>query len=184
VEEPEFFAPKVSLLRDGAATIMGIAARDYRGLAATISGALWHQNVVLHQAHLFSAAHHRLALDFFHVAPRDNHPLPQSIEGPIEEAIQKKLFIADSDEDELPHIAGTASLREWRHGLHCLRFETAAEASGLVYVLTYRIFRHLQGDIFGLSAHATRERAFVSVYHRLPRDMTLEQAQAIVARKF
>ena len=184
VEEPEFSAPKVSLLRDGAATIMGIAARDYRGLAATISGALWHQNVLLHQAHLFSAAHHRLALDFFHVAPRDNQPLPLAIEQSVEEAIQKKLFIANSDEDGLPHIEGTASLREWRHGLHCLRFETASEAAGLVYVLTYRIFRHLRGDIFGLSAHATRERAFVSVYHRLPGEMTLEQAQAIVAREF
>jgi hypothetical protein len=183
VEEPEFSAPKVSLLRDGAATIMGIAARDFRGLAATISGALWHQDVVLHQAHLFSATHHRLALDFFHVAPRE-HPLPHSIERAVEEAIEKKLFISNSDEDELPPIAGTASLREWRHGLHCLRFETASEAGGLVYVLTYKIFRHLQGDIFGLSAHATRQRAFVSVYHRLPRAMTFEEAQAIVAREF
>ena len=57
-------------------------------------------------------------------------------------------------------------------------------ASGLVYVLTYKIFRHLRGDIFGLSAHAARGRAYVSVYHRLPRELSLEHAQAIVARHF
>jgi hypothetical protein len=183
VEEPDFSAPKVSILRDGATTLLGIAARDFRGLAATISGALWHQNVGLHQAHLFSAAHHRLALDFFHLAPREQ-PLPPAIERAVEEAIQEKRFIADSDEAGLPLIVGTASLREWRHGLHCLRFETASDPGGLVYVLTYRIFRHLQGDIFGLSAHAARGKAFVSVYHRLPAEMSLEEAQAIVARHF
>jgi hypothetical protein len=167
VEEPGLSSPKASILRDGTSTILGIAARDYRGLAATISGALWHQNIDLRQAHLFSAMHHCLALDFFHLAPQERLAM---LEVPrlVEDAIRRRLFIADSDEAGLPRIAGSASLQEWRHGLHCLRFETAEAASGLVYVLTYKIFRHLQGDIFALSAQAAHGGAYVSVYHRPP----------------
>lgn len=183
VEEPEHSSPKASILRDGASTIVAIAARDYRGLAATISGALWHQNIDLRQAHLFSAMHHRLALDFFHVAPGER-PLPPEVTRCVEDAIRGQLFIADSDEAGLPRIAGSASLRDWRNGLHCLRFETSEDASGLVYVLTYKIFRHLQGDIFGLSAHTARGRAYVSVYHRLPSDLSLDKAQVITAEHF
>ncbi len=183
VEAPDLAGPKASILRDGTATIVGIAARDYRGLAATISGALWRQKIDLRQAHLFSAMHHRLALDFFHLAPRDQPILPE-VTAFVEDAIRRQLYIAESDEAGLPRVVGSARLREWRHGLHCLRFETSEGSTGLVYVLTYKIFRHLQGDIFALSAQATRGRAYVSVYHRLPREMSLEQAQAIVARHF
>jgi len=183
VEEPDNSSPKASILRDGASMILGIAARDYRGLAATISGALWHQNIGLRQAHLFSAMHHRLALDFFHVAPGERPLLPE-VTRFVEDAIRRRLFIADSDEAGLPRIAGSASIREWRHGLHCLRFETSEDASGLVYVLTYKIFRYLQGDIFGLSAHTVRGRAYASVYHRLPPDLSLEKAQAITSEHF
>ena len=182
-EEPELSSPKASILRDGTSTIIGIAARDYRGLAATISGALWHQNIDLRQAHLFSAMHHRLALDFFHVAPGER-PLPQEVTRFVEDAIRRQLFIANSDEAGLPRIAGSASLREWRPGLHCLRFETSEDASGLVYVLTYKIFRHLQGDIFGMKAHTAHGRAYVSVYHRLPDGLSLDKAQAITAEVF
>ena len=127
--------------------------------------------------------HHRLALDFFHLAPRDQPILPE-VTAFVEDAIRRQLYIAESDEAGLPRVVGSARLREWRHGLHCLRFETSEGSTGLVYVLTYKIFRHLQGDIFALSAQATPGRAYVSVYHRLPREMSLEQAQAIVARHF
>jgi hypothetical protein len=137
----------------------------------------------LRQAHLFSAAHHRLALDFFHVAPGERPLLPE-VTRFVEDAIRRRLFIADSDEAGLPRIAGSASIREWRHGLHCLRFETSEDASGLVYVLTYKIFRYLQGDIFGLSAHTARGRAYASVYHRLPPELSLEKAQAVTAEHF
>jgi len=182
-EEPDMFSPKAGILRDGTSTIIGIAARDYRGLAATMSGALWHQKIDLRQAHLFSATNHRLALDFFHLAPQ-KRALPPEIIRFLEDAIQRQLFIADSDEAALPRIAGSASLREWRHGLHCLRFETSEDISGLVYVLTYKIFRHLRGDIFGLRAHSVPGRAYVSVYHRLPPDLSIEEAHAITARHF
>ena len=183
VEEPDRAGPKASLLRDGAATIVGVAARDYRGLAAVISGAFWHQGVELRQAHLFSAARYRLALDFFHLAPRDK-PLSPDLTRFIEEAIQRQQYIADTDEASLPQIQGEALLREWRPGLYCLRFETKQDERGLVYALTYKIFRHLRGNIFGLSAHSTRGRGFVSVYHNLPGDLPLEQAQALVVKHF
>jgi hypothetical protein len=163
--------------------MVGIAARDYRGLAATITGALWHQKIDLRQAHLFSAARHRLALDFFHVAPGEQVAMTEAARL-VEEAIRQRRFIAESDEALLPQITGTASLREWRNGLHCLRFEAPEEASGLIYVLTYKVFRHLQGDIFALSAQVARGRTYVAVYHRLPGGLPLEQAKRIVEARF
>lgn len=183
VEEPERVEPKASLLRDGTSTMVGVAARDYRGLAATISGALWHQGIELRQAHLFSARQQRLALDFFHLAPRER-PLPSDLTRHIEDAIRRQLYINDEDEARLPRVQGDVSLHEWRPGLCCLRFETTQSESGLIYALTYQVFRHLRGNIFGLTAHAARGRAFVSVYHSLPPDLSLEQAQAIAAQHF
>jgi hypothetical protein len=183
VEEPTLASPKASILRDGTSTIVGVAARDYRGLAATISGAFWHQKIDLRQAHLFSAMHHGLALDFFHVPPRDK-PLMPDLTRIIEDAIQRQLYIGESDASNLPRILGVAALREWRPGLYCLRFETTQDVNGLIYALTYKIFRHLRGNIFGLTAHAARGRGFVSVYHSLPPDLSLEQAQALTAKHF
>jgi hypothetical protein len=183
VEEPGFASPKASILRDGTSTIVGVAARDFRGLAAVITGAFWHHKIDLRQAHMFSAMHHGLALDFFHVPPRDQ-TLPADLTRFIEHAIQQKLYIGESDEASLPRILGVAALREWRPGLYCLRFETTQDVSGLVYALTYKIFRHLRGNIFGLTAHAARGRGFVSVYHSLPPDLSLAQAQALTAKHF
>jgi hypothetical protein len=160
-----------------------VAARDYRGLAATISGAFWHKKIGLRQAHIFSAMHHQLALDFFHAAPR-NAPLPSDLARFIEEAIRQQLYIDESDRNSLPLITGKASLREWRSGLYCLQFETAQDADGLIYALTYKIYRYLHGNIFGLTAHAVRGKAYASVYHALPGDLFPETAQAIVAKHF
>ena len=182
-EEPDQASPKAAVLRDGASRMLGIAARDYRGLAATITGALWHQKIDLRQAHLFSAARHRLALDFFHVAPGEHQSLTEAARF-IEEAVRRRLYIAESDEAGLPQITGTTSLREWRNGLHCLRFEAPEDAVGLVYVLTYKIFRYLRGDIFALSAQVARGRTYVAVYHRLPDELSLDEARAIVAARF
>ncbi len=179
----ESTGPKANLLRDGTSMIMGVAARDYRGLAATICGAFWHHQVDLQQAHLFSATNHHLALDFFHLAPRDK-PLTTPLSKILEEAIRRQLYIGDSDEEDLPKIAGQASLREWRPGQYCLRFETSQEVHGLIYALTYKVFRHLRGDIFGLTAHAAHGAVYASVYHHLPDDLSLEEAQAIVATVF
>jgi hypothetical protein len=48
-------------------------------------------------------------------------------------------------------------LTESRPGQHCLRFETSRDAGGLIYALTYKVFRYLEGNIHGLTAH-TRAR--------------------------
>ena len=183
VEEPGTAGPRAGILRDGMATIVGVAARDYRGLAASISGAFCHHNVGLRQAHLFSASHYGLALDFFHVAPRDE-PLPPDLTRFIEDAIQNRRFIGESDEATLPQAKGSISLKEWRPGQFCLRFEAAREVNGLIYAVTYKVFRHLRGNIFGLTAQAARDRAYVTVYHSLPPGLSLEQAQAIAAEHF
>jgi hypothetical protein len=183
IEEPDSAGPRASILRDGRSIIIGVAARDYRGLAASISGALWHRQVELRQAHLFSAMNHGLALDFFHLAPRDS-PLSPDLTRFIESVIAEHRFIAESDEANLPAIAGDASLQEWRPGQYCLRFETSEHVDVLIYALTYKVFRHLRGNIFGLSAHARPGKAYVSVYHSLPPEISHAEAQTIVAWHF
>ncbi|MCL4179869.1 MAG: hypothetical protein KJ072_19250 [Verrucomicrobia bacterium] len=183
VEEPDATGPKASLLRDGRSTLVGVAARDYRGLAASISGALWHSQIELRQAHLFSAMNHGLALDFFHLAPRDQ-PLRPDLTRFLEEVIRERRFIHESDEATLPTVTGHVSLQEWRPGQFCLRFESTRNSEGLIYALTYRVFRHLRGNIFGLSAQARPDRAYISVYLSLPRDLSPASARDIVGRHF
>lgn len=181
--EPETTPPKVAVLRDGASVIVGAAARDYPGLAATLTGSLWHSQVLLQQAHLFSATHHGLALDFFHVAP-DTPALPPELSRTIEADIRQRRHIAPEDEAALPALAGEKTLTVWRAGLHRLRFETAGQAGGLLYALTYKVFRHLRGNIYGLEARSVRGRSFVTVYFHLPPDLSLEAATAIVQERF
>ena len=183
VEEPAASSPKAGLLHDGTATIVGVAARDYRGLAATISGALWHQGVSLRQAHLFSATQHGLALDFFHLAPGIATPKPD-LTKVIEDAIERQLYIGELDEAGLPRVTGTVSLEEWRPGQYCLRSEMSDDVSGLIYALAYKVFRHLRGAIFGLTAHAAKGKSFASIYLNLPPDLSLEAARSIVAIHF
>jgi hypothetical protein len=171
---------RVILLSGGAGPILGVAARDYRGLAASITGALWRQGMNLRQAHLFSATRYGLALDFFHVPP-GGKPWGRDVFRAIEEAIRGQLHIAEDLELDLPRLQGRATLREWRPGQFCLRHETRMEAGGLVYALCYKVFQHLRGNIFGLVAHASRGSAYVSVYHSLPPGLALSQAQEIVS---
>lgn len=182
-EYPSTQEAKVSILRDGLSVILGVAARDARGLAACITGALWRQEVRLRQAHLFSAAHHGLALDFFHVEPGEN-PVGPRVVAAVEHAIRQRLFINERDEARIPHLEGEASLQEWRPGQYGLRFETDRDADGAVYMLTYKVFRYLEGNIFGLAAHLLRGRVYVSVYLSLPPHLTLEGARRIVAERF
>jgi hypothetical protein len=183
-EDPAATDPKVSLLRDGLSTIIGVAARDYRGLAASISGALWHKNVPLRQAHLFSATRHGLALDFFHLAARD-HPLEPDLPRFVETVIRERRYIAETEETGLPRITGTVSLQPWRPGQYCLRFETAYPVSGLIYTLTYKVFRHLRANIFGLAAADThRGQTYVSVYLSLPPDLPPAEASVLAADLF
>jgi hypothetical protein len=176
--------PRASLLRDGASLILGVAARDYRGLAATISGALYARQVGLQQAHLFSAMNHGLALDFFHLAPSRTQPVPGDLAAFVEQAVSERRYIAASDEAALPRVTGAVSIAEWREGQFCLQFETAENTAGIIYAITYKVFRHLKGNIFGLSAYAVRNRAFISVYMALPPELSLEQARQIAAGFF
>lgn len=175
--------PKVTLVREGASTIVAVAARDYRGLAACISGALWRLGLPLQQAHLFSAATHGLALDFFHLARMKKPVSPEQIKA-IEEAIQQRHHIGPDDEAGLPRGAENVTLTELRIGLDCLQAETPGDIGALIYLLTFVVFRHLGGNVFGLTAHATRAgRARVTIYHSLPVGLSLADAQEILRRQ-
>ncbi len=173
--------PKVSLIQNGASKIAAVAARDFRGLAASISGAFWRQGVTIRQAHLFSAAEHGLAFDFFHFDPAALQASAE-LQTAVETAIRERLHIAEVDEGVLPLFTGDVSLVEWSPGLYRLRFETDQEGGGLIYFLTYKIFRHLGGNIFGLVARTNRGRASVSIYHDLPAGMPLETARGLAER--
>ncbi|MBK9139191.1 MAG: hypothetical protein IPM17_10585 [Verrucomicrobia bacterium] len=175
--------PRVILLRAGAATIIGVAARDYPGLAATITGALHHAQVPLAQAHLFSATFTGLALDFFHVA-RSDLPLPANLPRVIEDAIVRRLHIADEDEALLPPIQGMTHFALWRPGIYRLQFDARQDPPGLVYAVAYRVFRYLRGNIFGLTAEATRSGASVTIFHSLPADLPPAVAADIVRERF
>ena len=175
--------PKVALLREGTATMLGIATRDYRGLAAVISGTLWRSGVELQRAHLFSAMHHGLAFDFFHIVPGDQ-PLPHDLARNVEDSIANERHISDADEAALPRIDGRFTLEDTGNGLHHLRFETAQSSDGLIYALTYKIFRYLQGNIYGLTAHTARGHAYISIHFRLPPGLGTEEARKIIAARF
>jgi hypothetical protein len=126
---------------------------------------------------------HGLALDFFHLAPGEQ-PLRQDLPAIVEEAIRHRRHIANADEATLPRIEGVFQLTQTRQGLYCLNFETAHHASGLIYALTYKVFRYLDGHIYALTAHTVRERTYLSIYHGLPVGRDLEEARAIVAKRF
>lgn len=176
-EDPEA-PPKVGVLREGASTILAVAAHDYRGLAACISGALWRLGIPIRQAHLFSAARHGLALDFFHLARMQAPVSPGQLRA-VEEAIRCRRHIGPEDEEALPRGAENVSLSRLREGLHCLQAETSGEVGALIYLLTFVVFRHLGGDVFGLAAHATRTgRARVTVYHGIDAALTTDEARA------
>ena len=175
--------PKAAIIRDGTSTMLVVATRDYRGLAASISGALWQSQVELRQAHLFSAMNHGLALDFFHLATGAK-PLRQDLTGIVEDAIRAHRHIAVCDEAGLPPIRGRFMLTESRPSQHCLRFETSCDAGGLIYALTYKVFRYLEGNIHGLTAHTARGHAYISVYYSLPPGKALDEARAIVESRF
>lgn len=173
--------PKAAIIRDGSSTMLGVATRDYRGVAASITGALWHSQVELRQAHLFSAMNHGLALDFFHLAPGEQ-PLRPDLPAIVEEAIRTRRHIADADEATLPAIEGQLTLAESRPGQHRLRIETSHHSGGLIYTLTYKVFRHLAGNIHALTARSVRERTYISIYCSLPPGRGLGEARAIIAQ--
>jgi len=184
--------PKASRIRIGTSEIIGVAAQDHPGIAGSISGELWRRGVGLQQAHLFSASRHGLALDFFHLAPPDKEDEGEAIPSPppsdgdippvcLEEAVVRAIVerrhIGREDAESLPDVARNITLEAATGGLFHLRAETHSDTGALVYVLTCRAFLDLGADIHALSAHTGRGVSWVSVYLRLPRDLSLDQAR-------
>lgn len=173
--DPDRPGPKARLVRKGVSIILAVAARDYPGLAASISGALWHAGVSLRQAHLFSSETYRVALDFFHLAPSEDHPLPDGLLRTVEEAIACRAHIGDEVRAELPTVGDSVTLSPWRSTFR-LSAETRGDVGGLIYALTYHVFRDLRGNVHGLSAQIRRGKAAVEVYFQSRNGMDLGEA--------
>ncbi len=177
--------PKAILITAGPSAILGVAARDDRGIAASISGALWKEGVGLSQAHFFSAMNHGLAFDFFHLAPAvptgDGGPPYGNLPSLVEEAIERKLHRSEDDEAALPDVARNVTLTEWRHGLYRLRAESGGEVGALIYLLCCKASRRLRADVFGVTSQTDRRGARASVFVRLPESLRIEDARTSVA---
>lgn len=179
VDKPDE-GPMVACVRNGESTILGVAARDFRGLAACIAGSLYRQQVAISQAHLFSASRYRLALDFFHLT--DESVWPEDLVDVVREDVRLQRHIAESDGASLPALNGNIRIVGAGPRNCQLSLESQADGRGLLYALTYKVFYELGGSIHALRARATRGGAYITVHLTLPRDFSLEQAQRIVAQ--
>ena len=173
--------PRVDSIRIGSSEVLAIATHDHPGIAASISGALWKSDARLSQAHLFSARSYGIALDFFHLAPREGDELPPSAEidlpATVREAIANRLYVGDADEATLPDLASNITIEVTASGHHHLRAETAEDVGGLIYFLTCKAHRQLDANIYGLAAHTGTGHVWVSVYLGLPDTTSLEEAR-------
>ena len=175
--------PLVRTIWDGPSTILGVAARDTRGIAASITGALAAKGIPLLQAHLFSARRYGLILDFFHLDLSDRS-VGAALAKEIESAMREDRLVQEVEENLLPKLQGTATLERWDdRGRFHLQVESVATSTGLIHSLTYQIYKHLEANIFGLTAYTAQGTAYISVYHDLPEHLSLEEAQRIVASK-
>ena len=89
--DPAYDEPKAAVIRDGGSLILGVASRDFRGLAAIITGSLVAQGIELAQAHLFSSSKHSLALDFFHLGGNPGPDALTELPARVEDAIRRRL---------------------------------------------------------------------------------------------
>ena len=176
--------PLVRTIWDGPSTIIGVAARDYRGLAAAITGVLASKGISLLQAHLFSASRYDLVLDFFHVATTDRSEAT-ALAKELESLIQDAGFQEKFEEPEPIALSGETTLEPWdKRGRYHLKAEASNNDTGLIHSLAYHVYKHLRANIFGLSAYTAQDTAYFSVYHDLPKDLSLEEARAIIADKW
>ncbi|MDA1066317.1 MAG: hypothetical protein O3C43_07425 [Verrucomicrobia bacterium] len=182
-QDTQFNDCKSTLLRAGASTILGIAARDVRGLAATITGLLWQNGVRLTQAHLFSSSNHNLAIDFFHIEPMGKS-FPENMARIIEKRVNEGLVVEEAVGVSPPKLKGGVSLVEWRPGQYSLKYEGNEDRDGLIFSLTFGIFKYLNANIFGLTAYKTRRGVFASVYLNLPETISFEEARQLVENHF
>lgn len=177
--------PHVTRINVGSSRIVGVAALDVPGIAASISGAFWKEGVGLQQAHLFSATNHGLALDFFHLAPpvEGEEVEEGKLKAAIIGAILERKYIREEDEAALPKVARKVTLRSTASGLYHLRGETKEDVGALLYVLSCRAFRQFSANIYALAAHTgKRGSSRVSVYLSLPDEIDFEEAQAIAEK--
>lgn len=182
-QDSEYNMCKSSILRAGSSILLGIAARDVRGLAATISGILWQNGVRLRQAHFFSSSQHKLAMDFFHLEAVGD-TLPNNLAGIVEEQVNKGLMPEEIVGQASPPMDGSIALVEWRPSQYCLKYVGNQEADGHIYRLTTKLFQHLQADIFGLAAYKTRKVVYISIYLNLPNELSFDEAKQLVNEHF
>jgi hypothetical protein len=172
--------PKAELIQEGPSDILAVAARDWRGLAACISGELWQLGIPLRQAHLFSASQHGLALDFFHVQ-LDGTRLPRELTAAVEAAVIERRHLDDREESSLTPLSGTLTLTQTRPGEYRLRFESLHDVPGQVYALCWRAWRHLEANIHGLISHGTRAGSYIALDLTLPSHLSTTQARQRIA---
>ncbi|MFT5466630.1 MAG: hypothetical protein ACI8UO_001730 [Verrucomicrobiales bacterium] len=181
--EPESAQPRTRLVRHQGSTILAVAARDFSGLAATISGALHHADVPVLRAHFFSSERYRVGLDFFHLNVTPENPPPDGLTTIITDAIERRLHL--SDEAAVPREARNIKLVPW-HSTSCrLSARAAAEnAGGLIYALTFQVYHTLGANVHGLQVSARGDETKVSVYHNLPENFTHERAGEKIGKAF
>jgi hypothetical protein len=172
--------PKTELIHEGPSDILTVAARDWRGLAACISGELWRLGIPLRQAHLFSASQHGLALDFFHVQ-LDGTLAPRDLAAAVEAAIIERQHLDDRETSSLTPLSGTLTLTQTRPGEYRLRFESLHDEPGQVYALCWRAWRHLEANIHGLISQGTRAGSFIALDLTLPSNLTATEARHRIA---
>ena len=182
-QDLQFNDCKSTLLRAGTSTILGVAARDVQGLAATITGLLWQNGVRLLQAHLFSSSNHKLAIDFFHIEPIGEF-FPENMARIIETRVNEGLAVEEAVGVSPPKLEGSVSLVEWRPNQYSLKYEGDEDRDDLIFSLTFGIFKYLNADIFGLTAYKTRRGVFASVYLNLPENLSFEEARQLVENHF
>ena len=120
-------------------------------------------------------------LDFFHLDLSDRS-VGAALAKEIEAAMREDRLIHEVEEEALPKIQGTATLERWDHrGRFLLQVESVATSTGLIHKLTYQIYKYLGANIFGLTAYTAQGTDYISIYHDLPENLSLEEAQAIVA---
>lgn len=178
--------PKAILMKMDESLILGVAARDDRGIAASISGAFWKHGVGLTQAHLFSATNYGLVLNFFHLeTPSQDEEekteyLLRELAAFVEGAIEQRSHCSIEDESTLPDVARDVTLTEWRHGLYRLRAESSGEVGALIYSLCCRASRRLEADIHGVTSQTDRTGTRASLFLRLPDHISVLEAREIV----
>lgn len=184
--DPAYDEPKAAVIRDGGSLILGVASRDFRGLATIITGALLSEGIDLAQAHLFSSTRHALALDFFHLGEQRGPEALAELPARVEEAIRRRVFHPGDTAAGGGALANGAerSLEEWRPGLFCLRFATreSKPVGAIIHALVQTVYRDLRGNVYALKANTARGSTFVSVYHSMPPAVTLTDARLILQR--